>query len=107
MNEHLINLDDYVIATDNGESISVGFHDVTFVSDGETRYVDLTPPETAIEIELDAENAARIHKLMDAHTRTVAEAVHKDRENGLITAKEFNEIMEALGLDEREAVYVC
>ena len=107
MSERLINLDDYVIVAENGESISVGFHDVTFVSDDETRYVDLTPPETAIEIELDAESTARMREKRDAHTRTVAESARKDRENGLITAKEFNEIMEAIGLDEREAVYLC
>ena len=107
MNEHLYDPDDYVITGMNGESISVGFHDVTFISDGETRDVDLTPPETAIEIELDAESAARMRKLIDEHTSTIAEAARKDRENGLITAKEFNEIMEALGLDEREAVSLC
>ena len=107
MNEQLYNPDDYVIMGMNGESISVGFHNVMFISDGETRCVDLTPPETAIEIELDAESAARRHKLLDAHTRVIAESARKDRENGLITAKEFNEIMESLGLDEREAVYFC
>jgi len=99
MNEHLINLDDYVIATENGETIGELPENVeTFCPDASPA-PSLTPEPIQIEADLAPNDGKKLRAMLDAlHLKTINEFAQACLD-GKLTDNVMRRVAEALGVE--------